>query len=84
MEVPIITSVNTGCKEVVLEGVNGFLTAPNDAGMLAARMEEMMVLSVGQRAEMGRRGRERVNEKFGMEKILKEYDVTLSDLKRKA
>ena len=84
MEVPIITSINTGCKEVVLEGVNGFLAAPNDAAVLAARMEEMMGLSNGRRAEMGRKGRERVNEKFGMEKILKEYDETLLSLKRKA
>ena len=84
MEVPIITSINTGCKEVVLEGVNGFLVVPNDATVLAARMEEMMALNNGQRAEMGRKGRERVIEKFGMEKILKVYDATLSSVKRKA
>jgi glycosyltransferase involved in cell wall biosynthesis len=81
MEIPIITSINTGCKEVVLEGVNGFLVAPNDAAMLAARMEEMMKLSNGQRAEMGRKGRERVVEKFRIEKILEEYDFTLSGLR---
>ena len=80
MEVPIITSINTGCKEVVVEGVNGFLAAPNDAGLLAARMEEMMALSSGLRAEMGRRGRSLVSEKFGMEKILQAYDATLSYL----
>ncbi|HET7000990.1 MAG TPA: glycosyltransferase family 4 protein [Puia sp.] len=84
MEVPIITSVNTGCKEVVVEGVNGFLVVPNDAAVLAARMEEMMALNNGQRADMGKRGRERVIEKFGMERILKEYDLTLSSLKLKA
>jgi glycosyltransferase involved in cell wall biosynthesis len=84
MEVPIITSFNTGCKEVVLEGVNGFLATPNQPAELAARMEEMMALSNGQRAEMGRKGRELVTEKFGMEKILKEYDETLLSLKRKA
>jgi glycosyltransferase involved in cell wall biosynthesis len=84
MEVPIITSVNTGCKEVVLEGVNGFLVIPNDAAVLAARMEEMMALNNGQRADMGRKGREMVTEKFGMERILKEYDATLASVKRKA
>jgi len=84
MELPIITSVNTGCKEVVLEGVNGFLVIPNDAALLAARMEEMMGLNNGQRAEMGKRGRERVMEKFGMERILNEYDRTLAGLKHNA
>jgi hypothetical protein len=32
---------------------------------------------------MGKRGRERVNQKFGIEKILKEYDQTLSSLNPK-
>jgi glycosyltransferase involved in cell wall biosynthesis len=80
MEVPIITSFNTGCKEVVIEGVNGFLSAPNDAARLAARMEEMMGLSMGQRTEMGRAGRALVIEKFGMERILLEYDKTLGSV----
>jgi glycosyltransferase involved in cell wall biosynthesis len=84
MELPIITSLNTGCKEVVQEGVNGFLCAPNNARDLAARMEEMMALSAGQRANLGRNGRELVSHKFDIEKILLEYDKTLSSLKPKA
>jgi len=84
MEVPIITSHNTGCREVVQEGVNGFLAAPNNSLDLVARMEEMMSLSNGQRAEMGKKGREYVTAKFGIELILKEYDQTLSSLKHKA
>jgi glycosyltransferase involved in cell wall biosynthesis len=81
MEVPIITSFNTGCREVVEDGVNGFLVAPNNAVALATRMEEIMALDNGERAEMGRKSRKRVIEKFGMEKILKEYDEKLLSLK---
>lgn len=77
MEIPIITSLNTGCKEVVQEGVNGFLCIPNNAKDLARRMEEMMQLSSSQRAEMGKKGRERVLEKFDVQKILFQYDETL-------
>lgn len=77
MEVPIITSRNTGCREVVEEGRNGFLCALHDAQDLAKRMEEMMELSNGRRAEMGRAGRELVTAKFGIDIILKEYDQTL-------
>ena len=80
MEIPIITSLNTGCKEVVKEGVNGFLCKPNNASGLAARMEEMMALSSVRRSEMGKKGRELVSAKFGIEKILLEYDKTLSRL----
>lgn len=84
MEIPIITSVNTGCKEVVQEGVNGFLTVPNNARDLAARMEEMMMLTAGRRIELGQNGRKLVSERFGIEKILLEYDRALISLKSKA
>jgi glycosyltransferase involved in cell wall biosynthesis len=80
MEVPIITSLNTGCKEVVQEGENGFLCIPNNAVDLAARMEEMMNLNVNQRTIMGKNGRALVSGKFGIEQILQEYDRTLSGL----
>jgi glycosyltransferase involved in cell wall biosynthesis len=78
MEIPIITSLNTGCKEVVYEGINGFLCDPNNAVDLAKRMEEMMTLTSVKRAEMGMKGRELVTEKFGIDKILPEYDRALS------
>src|SRR5450432_19176 len=81
MEIPIITSLNTGCKEVVQEGVNGFLCMPHNAEDLALRMEEMMNRPNAERAEFGKNGRQRVIERFGMEKILAEYDRTLSGLK---
>ena len=78
MEIPIITSMNTGCKEVVYEGINGFLCNPNNAVDLAKRMEEMMTLTSVKRAEMGKKGRELVSEKFGIDKILPEYDRALN------
>lgn len=84
MELPIITSQNTGCREVVQEGGNGFLCMPNNAKDLAARMEEMMLLDSSARAQMGKNGRARVIEKFGIERILSEYDKTLESLTLKA
>jgi glycosyltransferase involved in cell wall biosynthesis len=81
MEIPIITSLNTGCKEVVHEGVNGFLCSPNNITSLVARMEEMIGLSSGRRAELGSNGRALVTEKFGMERILAEYDRALASVR---
>jgi glycosyltransferase involved in cell wall biosynthesis len=82
MEIPIITSLNTGCKEVVQEGLNGFLCTPNNITSLVTRMEEMMELGSVRRSEMGKNGRALVSAKFGMEKILAEYDRALSGLKQ--
>ena len=84
MEIPIITSLSTGCKEVVQEGINGFLCLPNNAQGLATRMEEMMELGSVRRSELGKKGRELVSAKFGIEKILLEYDKTLESLMSKA
>ena len=78
MEIPIITSNTTGCKEVVEEGVNGFLCAPENARDLAARMEEMLSLGNARRAEMGACGRKLVSDRFGIDRILAEYDRTLN------
>ena len=80
MEIPIITSLNTGCKEVVQEGVNGFLVQPNHVAGLVTRMEEMMALPSLRRMELGKNGRALVTAKFGMERILAEYDQTLESL----
>ncbi len=80
MEIPIITSLNRGCKDVVEDGVNGFLCAVNDARDLALKMEDMMQLSAAQRSVMGKKGRELVIEKFDIQKILREYDRILSPL----
>lgn len=80
MEIPIITSRNRGCTEVVEDGVNGFLCAINDADDLARKMEQMVALSAAERAAMGKKGREIVKEKFDVQKILREYDLVLADI----
>ena len=80
MEIPIITSRTTGCREVVEDGQNGFLCAVNDVSDLVGKMENIMALTSAQRAEMGKKGRALVMEKFDVRKILLEYDKTLQHL----
>ena len=80
MEVPIITSRTTGCREVVEDGKNGFLCSVNDVADLVRKMEAMMQLSAGQRSEMGKNGRALVMEKFDVRRILLEYDKTLQSI----
>src|SRR5664279_1528607 len=80
MEIPIITSRTTGCREVVEDGQNGFLCAVNHVADLVEKMEQMMALSSAKRVDMGKKGRELVMEKFDVRKILLEYDKTLEHL----
>ena len=77
MELPIITSRNRGCTEVVEDGANGLLVNPSDAADLAIKMEAMIQLSADRRQEMGKAGRRRVLERFDVEKIMGFYDQVL-------
>lgn len=78
MELPIITSYNRGCKEVVLNNSTGFVCNPNDPFDLADKMERMMNLSEEERFRMGKNGRLLVLKKFNIEKVIDEYVETLS------
>ena len=81
MEIPIITSRNRGCTEVVEDGLNGFLTKVNDIADLAAKMEIMMNLPASERAEMGRKGRQKMLDKFDVNAVIAAYDRTLFNTK---
>ncbi len=77
MELPIITSFNRGCKEVVLNNSTGYICKMHDPFDLADKMEKMINLLPEDRARMGKNGRSLVIKKFSMEKVLDEYVGTL-------
>lgn len=80
MELPIITCVNRGCKEVVQNNATGFLCNPNDPFDLAEKMEKMIGLAPEFRSRMGKHGRMLVIKKFSVENVVGEYERKLSDL----
>jgi glycosyltransferase involved in cell wall biosynthesis len=77
MQVPIITSHNRGCNEVVSNNVNGFICNPNDPFDLAAKMEKMLNLPIEERIRMGINGRLLVENKFNIQKVVAIYSNTL-------
>ena len=62
MERPIITTDTAGCREVVEDGITGFLVPLRDAKKLAEAMQELVELSSEGRAAMGKAGREKPAE----------------------
>jgi len=80
MEVPIITSLNRGCKEVVVNQVNGYLCNLNDPFDLADKMERMINLNQEERTRMGVNGRTLVMKKFSVDKLIMEYRRVLQNL----
>lgn len=70
---PIIANDVVGCRDVVDDGVNGFLCRPRDAADLAEKIERMLLLSSVDRADMGRRGREKVEREFDERIVINHY-----------
>lgn len=81
MACPIITTDAVGCREVVDDGVNGYLCKVRDAGDLAAKMEQMLSLSIEQRAQMGQRGRTKMVSKFDEQIVIKKYLEAIEEIR---
>ncbi len=77
MELPVITTDNTGCRNLIQDGFNGFLCEKHDPFNLAIKMKNMMMLSTNERAIMGKNGRQIVTEKYNINKVVIFYKSLL-------
>ena len=73
MAKPIITTNVPGCKEVVDDGVNGYLCDVRDVDSLAKQMEKMSTLTTFERIEMGKQGRKKVITEFDEALVIEKY-----------
>jgi len=73
MEKTIITTDAPGCKNVCVDGVNGFLVKPKDVESLYLAMKRMLELGNEKLREFGKAGRRLAEEKYSVEKIVGEY-----------
>lgn len=77
---PIIATDAVGCREVVDDGVNGYLCHVGSAHDLAAKMAQMLSLSASQRTEMGLRGRKKVESEFDERIVIGKYLDVISSI----
>ena len=68
-----------GVPDVVDEGETGFLVRPRDTHALAERLE-ILARDPNRRAEMGRLGRERVLERYAVERLVDDVDGLYREL----
>lgn len=73
MAKPIVTTDNVGCRDVVDHGVNGFLCNKRDTQDLVEKLEMMLTLSEEDRIEMGRKGREKMQQQFDEKIVIDKY-----------
>ena len=67
---PLITCDVPGCKEVVEDGVTGFLVKVADSESLYLAMKRFLGLSLDERCRMGSLGREKMCMEFKKEKVV--------------
>ena len=73
MKMPIITTNVPGCREVVRDGVNGFLVKPKDEKDLIEKMSKISRLSNHELLEMGKESREIVLNQFSEDAVVGKY-----------
>ena len=78
---PIITTDAVGCREVVDDGVNGYLCKVRDAADLAQKMERMLALSPEQRSQMGQRGRAKMQAEFDEQIVIAKYLAAIKEIR---
>ena len=75
---PIITTNdNSGCKEVLQEGINGFGVTSNDLDSLVKAIEKASLLSIDEIEKMGIAGREFVKKNFDRKIVVDIYLKTV-------
>ena len=68
----LITSDIPGCREAVEDGVSGYLCPTKDVDALCGAMRRFAELPENRQAEMGRRGRTRMEQKFSKTAVVAE------------
>lgn len=70
---PLIASNIPGCREIIQDGVNGFLCGPKDEGSLYRGIIKILNTNHVEKANMGRQSRKLVEDKFDRHIIIDQY-----------
>ena len=77
---PLITTDAVGCRDVVDDGITGYLCRSRDAADLMNKMDKMLSLPFEQRLEMGRKGRNKMIAQFDEQIVINKYLEILNEL----
>ncbi|PAV31094.1 glycosyltransferase family 1 protein [Virgibacillus profundi] len=77
---PIITTNRSGCREIVDEGINGYLVEQKNSENLIRKIEEFISLSHEQKSEMGLAGRKKVEREFDRQIVVNAYLKAIDEI----
>lgn len=70
---PIITTDRPGCREIVDDGINGYVVKQQDSQDLIEKIERFLSLSFAERKKMGLAGRAKVEREFDRNIVVNKY-----------
>ncbi|MDP1831461.1 MAG: glycosyltransferase [Geothrix sp.] len=76
-EVPVVSTDAGGVRELLQQGVCGYIVPIRDAEALSGRMTHMMGLGREERLRMGAAGRERIARHFDNERVVDRWDMMI-------
>jgi glycosyltransferase involved in cell wall biosynthesis len=80
MSKPIIASNITGCKELIDDGINGYLCEVRNVKDLADKMEMMIKLSEDERKIIGQAGRDKMVKEFNEKIVIDKYLNSIKEI----
>lgn len=80
---PVITTNINGCKEVVDDGISGFLCKVRDSRSLINKVEEFINLPYAFKVRMGLAARKKVESEFDREIVIRSYLEEIQDIDMK-
>lgn len=70
---PIITTDRSGCREVVEDGVNGYMIAQKNTRSLVTALDKFLQLNLSEKEKMGRNARNKVEREFDRQIVVEKY-----------
>ena len=79
LEIPVITTDNTGCRDVIEHGYNGLLCEPKNPVSLAESMEQIIRMNYETLKTMGENGRKKIRANYNDDIVLEFYKSALRE-----
>lgn len=79
-ELPVVSTECGGPEEIVLDGETGYLCDVKDPDGLSGKLNAVLEMEEQERERMGKRGRERILNEFGIRRIVDEWKGIYSDV----
>lgn len=70
---PIISTNRSGTREIIDDGVNGYLIKERDTEDLIDKLEDFLRLTINEKKNLGLAGREKVVQEFDRQIVIKQY-----------